>query len=76
MKNETNHLPIVLARKPISEKTIAENVLRWGTGGINIDGCRIGYKNKADENSSIPGSLNSNQNNNPFIYYGSAEDLT
>lgn len=33
--------PIVLARKPISEKTIAENVLRWGTGGINIDGCRI-----------------------------------
>ena len=41
MKNETNHLPIVLARKPISEKTIAENVLRWGTGGINIDGCRV-----------------------------------
>jgi DNA modification methylase len=33
--------PIVLARKPISEKTIAENVLKWGTGGINIDGCRI-----------------------------------
>ena len=42
MKNETNHLPIVLARKPLSEKSIAENVLRWGTGGINIDGCRIG----------------------------------
>lgn len=34
--------PIVLARKPISEKTIAENVLKWGTGGLNIDGCRIG----------------------------------
>ncbi len=33
--------PIVLARKPISEKTIAENVMKWGTGGINIDGCRI-----------------------------------
>jgi len=33
--------PIVLARKPLSEKTIAENVLKWGTGGINIDGCRI-----------------------------------
>ena len=43
MKNETNHLPIVLARKPLSEKTIVDNVLRWGTGGINIDGCRIGY---------------------------------
>jgi DNA modification methylase len=34
--------PIVLARKPIEEKTITENVLRFGTGGINIDGCRIG----------------------------------
>ena len=33
--------PILLARKPISEKTIAENVLKWGTGGLNIDGCRI-----------------------------------
>jgi len=33
--------PIVLARKPISEKTIAENVMKWGTGGLNIDGCRI-----------------------------------
>ena len=31
-----------LARKPLSEKTIAENVLKWGTGGINIDGCRVG----------------------------------
>lgn len=33
--------PIVLARKPISEKTVAANVLKWGTGGLNIDGCRI-----------------------------------
>jgi site-specific DNA-methyltransferase (adenine-specific) len=33
--------PIVLARKPLSEKTIADNVLKWGTGGLNIDGCRI-----------------------------------
>jgi site-specific DNA-methyltransferase (adenine-specific) len=34
--------PICVARKPISEKTITANVLKWGTGGINIDGCRIG----------------------------------
>lgn len=33
--------PIIIARKPISEKSIAENVLKWGTGGINIDECRI-----------------------------------
>jgi len=31
-----------LVRKPLSEKSIAANVLRWGTGAINIDGCRIG----------------------------------
>lgn len=35
------HEPIVLARKPISEKTIAQNVLKHGTGAINIDGCRV-----------------------------------
>lgn len=34
--------PITVARKPISEGNIAANVLRHGTGGINIDGCRVG----------------------------------
>ena len=34
--------PICLARKPLSEKTIVDNVIKWGTGGINVDGCRIG----------------------------------
>ena len=33
--------PITVARKPLSEKTIAENVLKWGTGGINIDESRV-----------------------------------
>ena len=32
------HEPIVMARKPLSEKTIVKNVLEHGTGGINIDG--------------------------------------
>ncbi len=34
----------ILVRKPLSEKTVAANVLKWGTGGINIDGCRIEAK--------------------------------
>ena len=35
--------PIVLARKPLEKGlNIAENVLKWGTGAINIDGCRVG----------------------------------
>ena len=43
-----------LARKPLSEKTVAENVLKWGTGGINVDGCRIEYTNDLDKASAIP----------------------
>mgnify|MGYP000099475545 FL=1 len=35
------HEPIVMARKPISEKTVAANVLKHGTGGINIDDSRV-----------------------------------
>ena len=37
-----------LARKPLSEKTVATNVLKWGTGGINIDGCRVDGITEAD----------------------------
>ncbi len=41
------HEPIILARKPL-DGTVADNVERWGTGAINIDGCRIG--NEVREN--------------------------
>jgi DNA modification methylase len=40
--------PITVARKPISEKTIAKNVLEHGTGGINIDGCRVNFSENDD----------------------------
>ena len=33
--------PITVARKPF-KGTVADNVLEWGTGAINIDGCRVG----------------------------------
>jgi DNA modification methylase len=35
------HEPIVVARKPLTG-TVAANVLVHGTGGLNIDGCRVG----------------------------------
>ena len=35
------HEPIVLARKPLIG-TVANNVLTYGTGGLNIDGARVG----------------------------------
>jgi len=34
------HEPIVVARKPLVG-TVAQNVERYGTGAINVDGCRI-----------------------------------
>ena len=41
--------PIVLARKPLEKGlSVAENILKWGVGGINIDASRIGFKNDAD----------------------------
>ena len=39
---EPNLCPITVARKPVEKGlSVAENCLKWGTGGINIDGCRI-----------------------------------
>src|SRR6185503_5011507 len=35
------HEPIVLGRKPLIG-TVAENVLQHGTGGLNVDRCRVG----------------------------------
>jgi site-specific DNA-methyltransferase (adenine-specific) len=37
------HEPIVVARKPITQ-TVAKNVLEYGTGALNIDGCRTETK--------------------------------
>lgn len=38
---DANHCPIMVARKPLAG-TVAGNVLQYGTGGVNIDGCRVG----------------------------------
>jgi site-specific DNA-methyltransferase (adenine-specific) len=47
--------PICVARKPLSEKSIAENVLKWGTGGINVDGCRVEGVYGSGQNEIIEG---------------------
>lgn len=38
--------PIALVQKPL-EGTYCENVERWGVGGLNIDGCRVGISRPA-----------------------------
>jgi site-specific DNA-methyltransferase (adenine-specific) len=47
------HEPIVVARKPV-EGTVAENVLNYGVGGLNIDATRVGYVNEQDRASATP----------------------
>jgi site-specific DNA-methyltransferase (adenine-specific) len=45
--------PVVVGRKPFGKGvTVAENVLAWGVGGLNIDGSRIG---RAEDDVSVAG---------------------
>ena len=48
------HEPICLARKPLEEKTVAKNVLKYRTGGINIDESRVEYQGELDKASATP----------------------
>jgi DNA modification methylase len=55
------HEPIVLARKPLIG-TVANNVLTFGTGGLNIDGTRVAHLSEADRASATPqGKVTSNK---------------
>jgi len=61
---------ITMARKPLSEKTVAENVLEWGTGGINIDACRVQHDEPIKtttrtEKGNVFNEKNSGLRNNP-----------
>jgi len=60
--------PIVVARKPLSEKNVALNVLKWGTGGINIDGCRIPLNGEKPPTGSAKRVFKNNQYTNDKIY--------
>jgi len=51
-----------LCRKPLEEKTIAANVLKYGTGGINIDECRVEYQGKDDWDNTFRPSSNVDRN--------------
>lgn len=44
--------PIIVARKPV-EGTVANNMLKWGTGAINIDGCRVGTEQLSTHGGGI-----------------------
>lgn len=46
------HEPVIVARKPLAG-TVADTVEKYGTGAVNIDGCRIG-ETGARNNGSKP----------------------
>lgn len=47
----TTSEPIVVARKPLEKGlTVAENVMKWGTGALNIDASRVGTSRPATIN--------------------------
>lgn len=48
------HEPIVLARKPLTG-TVAANVLDYGTGALNVEGCRVTFTSECDKESAKPG---------------------
>lgn len=54
------HEPMVLARKPLSEKSVADNVMKHGTGAINIDGCRIEGQSELSDIDTTGGRWPSN----------------
>ena len=62
------HEPIVMARKPLSEKTVVNNVLEWGTGGINIDESRIGVSDNDDIFAKNPHTKGGFGHGNTSIY--------
>lgn len=62
------HEPIAMARKPLAKGlTVAANVLQFGTGAINIDGCRVGEEStrratlKIMSSRGVPGDSYANQ---------------
>ena len=69
--------PAVLARKPLTG-TVADNVMTWGVGALNIDGCRVGEREKVQytgvrHKSSFGGETQDYKN--PSKYEKSLEPL-
>jgi DNA modification methylase len=69
------HEPVVVARKPVTG-TVAANVLEYGTGAVNIDGCRIGSEgggtsyHHRDENGKCLGHNNAGRSTSGETFHG------
>jgi site-specific DNA-methyltransferase (adenine-specific) len=61
--------PITMARKPF-KATVAQNVQEWGTGAINIDGCRIPCDDGFEKAWDNPVSTNISAKGGTYISEG------
>ena len=61
--------PITVARKPLAG-TVAENVLAHGTGGLNIDGCRIPFLDTNDKEAAAAAQRACQDQNKNRTAYG------
>ena len=52
-----------LIQKPISESSIARNILKHGVGGLNIEACRIGTEGWSRKNGTVPSKFSGKYNN-------------
>lgn len=59
--------PVCFARKPLSEGTVAANVLKHGTGALHVDACRIGFESESDKAAAAQRSCR-DQNENRHAY--------
>jgi len=61
--------PITMARKPF-KGTVANNVLKNGVGGINIDACRVEITDKQQYENNAKGRIERLKSNNQNVYSG------
>lgn len=69
------HEPIVCARKPLSEKTVVDNVMKWGTGGIEIDECRIPIKSEYEKKHLKDIAIGQNNSTHGKFFGGKGKSL-
>ena len=69
--------PVLIVRKPL-DGTYAENALKWGCGGLNIGGCRIGSNGgtKRSHQAEYPVDSNGNEDRKNWARTGhSVEEI-
>ena len=70
------HEPVVVGRKPFGKGvTVAENVLAWGVGGLNIDGSRIGTEQIKTSGARSVNISGDNRSNVAAGMYGPSEGV-